>query len=150
MWQTLRADSKSMSEKNKEEESKLHIPQEGREDVVAAAAARILAEADRAIDTISAESERVPENVRAAGDALRKHGESDTGAEENCVGVRADLREDRAKINEIDDDLEEVQAELGPIKSGIIGLQNHSLRSTGAAALVLAVLLAIAWKVIGG
>jgi hypothetical protein len=139
-----------MGEQRQKEEPKLRTSQESSEDVVAAAAARILAEADRAIDTIGAETERLPEDIRAAGEAVRKRGDSDTGAEEICVGVRAELQEDHAKIDKLDSELEDVQAELGPIKSGIIGLQNHSLRSTGMAALVLAVLLAIAWKVIGG
>jgi hypothetical protein len=140
----------SMGEQRQKEEPKLRSSQETSEGVVAAASARILAEADRAIDTIGAETERLPEDIRAAGEAVRKRGDSDTGAEGICVGVRADQQQDHAKIDEIDSELEDVQAELGPIKSSIIGLQNHSLRSTGIAALVLAVLLAIAWKVIGG
>jgi hypothetical protein len=139
-----------MSEKRQEKAAGLRGPPDGREDVVAAAAARILAEADRAIDTISDQAERVPGDVRAAGEAARKRGGSDAGTGEDCEGVRADQQQDHTKIGELDSEIEEVQAELAPIKSGIIGLQNHSLRMTGVAALVLAVLLAIAWKVIEG
>ena len=64
--------------------------------------------------------------------------------------VEAERQDDRAAMADLSSDLESVHAELGPIKSGVIGLQNHSLRQTGVAALILAVLVAIAWKVIAG
>jgi hypothetical protein len=60
------------------------------------------------------------------------------------------LRSDQATIAGISSDLESVHSQLAQINAGIIGLQNNSLRQTGVAALGLAVLIAIAWKVIGG
>lgn len=93
---------------------------------MAESAARILARAQLAVE--------------------ESHGE----AEELRSEMAAELRSDRATIDGISRDLDSVHAQLAQINSGIIGLQSHSLRQSGVAALALAVLLAIAWKVIGG
>jgi hypothetical protein len=117
--------------------------------VVAASAARILAKADRAVNEIRAEAARGTAEVRGASEAAKVPAEAEPVADLR-VEVAADRREDRAAVAELSGDLESVRAELNPMRSGIIGLQNHSLRQTGVAALILAVLIAIAWKVIGG
>jgi hypothetical protein len=88
--------------------------------------------------------------ARTAAEAERMREVSDHPTEDLRAEVRVELREDRATMAEIRNDLASVHVQLGAISSGIIGLQNHSLRQTGVAALALAVLLAIAWKVIGG
>ena len=84
----------------------------GREEhyAITAAAARILAEADR-----------------AAGEEA-----------------------DGAMLAEVKRDLESVHSQLAQLNWSIIALQTHSLRQTGGVALSLSVLIAIAWKVIGG
>jgi hypothetical protein len=76
------------------------------------------------------------------------------GSERRTAALRdeleAELSEDRATMAEISGDLARVHAQLDQINAGIIGLQSHNLRQTGVAALALAVLVAIAWKVVGG
>ena len=98
--------------------------------LVATGAAAILAAADRALDELRAKAEQAAEDAYAE--------------------MKGELREDRVRLAAIDRDLKALHVELAPIKSGIAGLQTNSLRETGAAALVLAVLIAVAWKVIGG
>jgi hypothetical protein len=107
------------------------------EGAVAASAARILARADHAIDEVHAEAARIRIESQGAAEDLR-------------VEIAVELRRDRAAIAGISSDLESVHSQLARINSGIIGLQSNSLRLTGVAALALAVLVAIAWKVIGG
>lgn len=104
---------------------------------MAASAASILAKADRAVEEVQAEAARIRLESHDATEDLR-------------VEMEAELRSDRTTIAGIRRDLKSVHAQLAQISSGIIGLQNHSLRQTGVAALALAVLVAIAWKVIGG
>jgi hypothetical protein len=53
-------------------------------------------------------------------------------------------------IAEIHDELDAVHSELSQVTTGVVALQTNSLRLTGVAALVLAVLIAVAWKVVGG
>jgi hypothetical protein len=124
-----------------------HEPDEG---VVAAAAARLLVAADRAVSEIRADAEHAPGEARADAKAAGTAGESRRAGEEECVELKAELRDDRAKIAKLDDEVESVESELGPIRSAIMGLQSHSLRLTGVIALVLAVLITIGWKAIGG
>jgi hypothetical protein len=68
----------------------------------------------------------------------------------DVAGVEAQVDDDGVAIAEISRDLASVHAQLAQIKTGIIALQTHSLRQTGGVALTLSVLLAIAWKVLGG
>ena len=86
----------------------------------------------------------------AVASGLGAVAEPDRATQDLRLEVEAERRDDRAEVADLSSDLESVHAELGPIKSGVIGLQNHSLRQTGVAALILAVLVAIAWKVIAG
>jgi hypothetical protein len=123
---------------------------ESGDDVVAESAARILVKADRAVGEIRREAERATADVRGAAGSPAESAEADAATEDLRDEVEAGRRDDRAEVADLDSDLESVRAELGPIKSGLIGLQNHSLRQTGVAALILAVLLAVAWKVIAG
>jgi hypothetical protein len=118
--------------------------------IVAASAARILARADRAVDEIRAEAERAAEEVRAAGEPAGVPVEPECAAADLRIEVEAERRDDRAAMAELSSDLESVHSQLEPINASIIGLQSHGLRQTGVAALVLAVLIAIAWKVIAG
>lgn len=66
------------------------------------------------------------------------------------IELEAELSADRVSLAEIRSDLMRVHSQLDQVNAGIIGLQNHSLRQTGAAALILAVLVAVAWKVLEG
>jgi hypothetical protein len=68
----------------------------------------------------------------------------------DVAGVEAKVEDDSAAIAEISRDLASVHAQLAQINTGIMALQTHSLRRTGGVALTLSVLLAIAWKVLGG
>jgi hypothetical protein len=147
MYRWLHADGHGMSDQHQEEDV---LPAAAHESVVAASAARILAKADRAVSEIRAEAERGAAEVRGASGTAKGSAEAEPRADDLRIEVEADRREDRAEVAELSSDLESVQAELNPIRSGVIGLQNHSLRQTGVAALILAVLLAIGWKVIGG
>ena len=126
----------------------LQTPEEG---VVAASAARILAKADRAVSEIRVEAERAAAEVRGAvASGLGAVAEPDRATQDLRLEVEAERRDDLAAVADLCSDLESVHAELDPIKSGVIGLQDQSLRQTGVAALILAVLVAIAWKVIAG
>jgi hypothetical protein len=127
-----------------------HQQRQSDEGVVAAAAARLLAEADRAVDELHAEAEHAAVEVRGAAEAAKARIESECAAEDLRIAVEAELRSDRARMSEISSDLARVHKQLDQINAGIIGLQNHGLRQTGVAALGLAVLVAIAWKVIAG
>ena len=62
----------------------------------------------------------------------------------------ARFRSDRPEIAEIRRDLAVVHSKLDRITAGVATLQTHSLRQTGGVALVLSVLIALAWKVIAG
>lgn len=146
MYRLLLVDGNGMTEQRQDQDAlcRLHESDEG---VVAASAARILAKADCAVSEIRLEAERAVADVRGGDGAL---GVSAGATEDLRVEVAAERRDDRADVADLSSDLESMHAELDPIKSGIIGLQNHSLRQTGVAALILAVLIAIAWKVIAG
>lgn len=92
-----------------------------------------------------------PESVAAAAAALLARAERiqrDVRAE--VAGVEAQVGDDSAAIAEISRDLASVHAQLAQISSGVVALQTHSIRQTGGVALTLSVLLAIAWKVLGG
>ena len=147
MYRWLHADGHGMSDQHQEEDV---LPSAAHESVVAASAARILAEADRAVSEIRAEAERGAAEVRGSSGTARGCAEGEPRAADLRVEVEAGRRVDRAEVAELSSDLESVRAELNPLRSGVIGLQNHSLRQTGVAALILAVLLAVAWKVIVG
>ena len=125
-------------------------PGEPDRDVVAEAAERLLREADRALEELRSEAERASGEVRGAASAAMERIEAESAAEDLHVAVDAEVRGDREHMAEISGDLEHVHAQLETINEGIIGLQTHRLRQTGVAALVLAVLVAIAWKVIAG
>ena len=113
-----------------------------------AGAEEILLATQRAITEIRAEGKRAAEVVRAAGEEVRR--EHDCAPEGARAEMEAERHDDRATMAEINRDLASVHSELGPIATSVIGLQSFGLRLTGAAALVLAVLIGIAWKVIGG
>jgi hypothetical protein len=149
MYRLLHADGDGMTDQRQDQDA-LRPVQESDEGAVAASAARILAKADRAVSEIRVEAERAIADVRGEDRGLEESAGCDGAIEDLRVEVEAERRDERAAIAEVSSDLESVHAELGPIKSGIIGLQNHSLRQTGVVALILAVLIAIAWKVIAG
>lgn len=88
--------------------------------------------------------------VRDVVEAAKARVESVRADEELRAALEAELSVDRDRMAEIGRDLARVHGQLDQINAGIIGLQSHSLRQTGVAALALAVLVAIAWKVIGG
>jgi hypothetical protein len=118
--------------------------------VVAAAAARILTEADRAVEEIHLKAERAAADLRRASEVARIRDESAHAIADVRVELETELRSDRVTMAEIKQDLGFVHSQLGQINRAIIGLQANGLRQTGVAALALAVLIAIAWKVIGG
>jgi hypothetical protein len=150
MYRLLLADGDGMTDQRQDQDALRHL-HESDEGVVAASAARILATADRAVGEIRVEAERAAADVRGAADAgLGATAEPDRATEDLRVEVEAERRDDRAAMADLSSDLESVHAELDPIKSGIIGLQNHGLLQTGVAALILAVLIAMAWKVTAG
>jgi hypothetical protein len=148
MYRLLLADGDGMTEQRQGQDA-LRPVQESDEGAVAASAARILAKADRAVSEIRVEAERAIAGVRGEARGLEAS-KCDGAIEDLRIEVEAERRDERAAIAEVSSDLESVHAELGPIRSGIIGLQNHSLRQTGVVALILAVLIAIAWQVIAG
>jgi hypothetical protein len=125
-------------------------PGEPDRDVVAEAAERLLREADRALEELRSEAERASGEVRGAASAAKERIEAEFAGEDMRVAADAEVRGDREHMAEISGDLAHVHAQLDKINEGIIGLQMHKLRQTGVAALVLAVLIAIAWKVIAG
>jgi hypothetical protein len=150
MYRLLHADGDGMTEQHQGQDA---LPQlDGSDDgPVAESAARILAKADRAVQEIRVEAERATAEVRGAAAAgPGAAAQPDQTAEDVCVEVKAELRDDRAAMADLNSDLESVHAELDPIKSGIIGLQDHLLRQTGVIALILAVLIAVGWKLIAG
>jgi hypothetical protein len=150
MHRLLLADGYGMTDQREDQDALRHL-HESDEGVVAASAARILAKADRVVSEIRVEAERAAAEVRGAvASGLGAVAEPDRATQDLRLEVEAERRDDRAAMADLSSDLESVHAELGPIKSGVIGLQNHSLRQTGVAALILAVLVAIAWKVIAG
>ena len=149
MNRLLLADGDGMTEQRQSQDA-LRPEQASAEGAVAASAARILAKADRAVSEIRVEAERAIADVRGEDRGLEESAGCDGAIEDLRVEVEAERRDERAAIAEVSSDLESVHAELGPIRSAIIGLQNHSLRQTGVVALILAVLIAIAWKVIAG
>jgi hypothetical protein len=126
------------------------LPSEPDRDVVAEAAERLLREADRAMEELRAEAELATGEVRGAAAAARERIEVESASEDMRIAVDAEVRGDRAQLAEISGDLAHVHSQLDTINEGIIGLQTHRLRQTGVAALALAVLIAIAWKVIAG
>jgi hypothetical protein len=150
MYRWLHADGHDMSDQRKDEDVLPAAANEFDADIVAASAANILAKADRAVNEIRAEAERGAAEVRSASMTAKGSAGAELRADDLRVEVDADRRKDRAEVAALSSDLESVRAELTPIRSGVISLQNHSLRQAGVAALVLAVLLAITWKVIGG
>jgi hypothetical protein len=149
MYRLLRADGNGMTEQRQDQDA-LPVAPTSDEGAVAASAARILAKAESAVSEIRVEAARAVADVRKGGAGAGASGDCVEATEDLRADVEAERRDDRAEVADLSSDLESVHAELDPIKSGIIGLQNHSLRLTGVAALVLAVLIAIAWKVIGG
>jgi hypothetical protein len=150
MYRLLLVDADGMTEQRQDQDA-LRDLHESVDGDVAASAARILVKADRAVSEIRVEAERAAAEVLDAGaTGVGAAAEPDRAIEDLRGEVEAELRDDRATMTDLSTDLQSVQAELDPIKSGIIGLQNHSLRQTGVAALILAVLIAIAWKVIAG
>ncbi|HEX5863781.1 MAG TPA: hypothetical protein VF014_05910 [Casimicrobiaceae bacterium] len=149
MYRLLLADGDGMTEQRQGQDA-LRPVQESDEGAVAASAARILAKADRAVSEIRVEAERAIADVRGEDTGREESAGSDGATEDLRIEVEAERRDDRAAIADVSSDLESVHAELGPIRSGIIGLQEHSLRQTGVVALILAVLIAIAWKMIAG
>jgi hypothetical protein len=128
-----------VSRQHERESGVRHLHSERDEGVVAAAAARLLAEAEHASD-----------EVCGAAEPARTRIESECAAEDLRIAVAAELRNDRARMAEISTDLARVHGQLDQINAGIIRLQTRGLRQTGLAALALAVLAAIAWKVIAG
>ena len=139
-----------MSEPHQDEAVLRQSARESGEDVVAAAAAKILGDAERAAGEVRAEAERAAEDVRGAAEAAALSGDSGRAAQDVRVDLEGELDEERAVVAEIRRDLSSVHSQLRQLMAGVIGLQDHSLRQTGVAALVLAVLVAIAWKVIEG
>jgi hypothetical protein len=135
MYRVLLADGHGMTEQRQDEETR-HREDGPDEGAVAESAARILDKADRAVSEIRTEAEHAVEKLRRP-----------TGAAAEPDRATEELRVEVAGLNS---ELESVRAELDPIKSGVIGLQSHSLYQTGVAALILAVLIAIAWKVVAG
>lgn len=119
-------------------------------DVVAEAAERLLREADRAMEDLRAEAEHATDEVRGAAAAARERIETESEPVDLRIAVDAEVRGDRARMAEISGDLAHVHVQLDRINEGIIGLLTHKLRQTGVAALALAVLIAIGWKVIAG
>jgi hypothetical protein len=116
---------------------------------VAAASAKILADAESALADLRARVETAEAaDFRSAVQASGTLAELD--AERLQVDIDAGFRADRATIAEIRRDLTAVHSRLDQISEGIVALQTHSLRQTGGVALALSVLLAIAWKVIAG
>jgi hypothetical protein len=89
-------------------------------------------------------------HVPNAAEAARAREASEHPTEDLRAEVDLELRDDRASIAAIRSDLASVHLQLAAISAGIIGLQSHSLRQTGMFALALAVLIAIAWKVVEG
>ena len=126
------------------------MPSEPDRDVVAEAAERLLREADRAMEELRAEAEHATGEVRGAAAAARARIEAESVAEDVRLAGHAEVRGDRAQMADVSSDLAHVHAQLDKINEGIIGLQKHRLRQTGVVALALAVLIAIAWKVIAG
>jgi hypothetical protein len=149
MYRLLHADGDGMPEQHQNQDA-LPTVQESDEGAVAASADRILAKADRAVSEIRVEAERAVADVRKGGAGPGESAECAQATEDLRAEVATARRDDRSEVADLSSDLESLHAELDPIKSGIIGLQNHSLRQTGVAALVLAVLIAVAWKVIAG
>jgi hypothetical protein len=117
-----RVDSENVNQRRHDAGVPSRIAQEPDEGAVAASAERILAGAEGGVE----------------------------GIEDLRVEIGAELRSDRDTVAGISSDLESVHSQLAQINSGIIGLQSNSLRQMGIVALALAVLIAIAWKVIGG
>jgi hypothetical protein len=140
-----------------EKHATTRVGREPDEDMVAPAAERLLAAADRAASDIREAERHKPEDSPVAGppEAVRgkaEHASAHPGDVDPTAGQRdaGDAQSEEAVIAEMQGELDSVQAELNEVSSGIIGLQAHSLRQTGVAALVLAVLIAVAWKVLGG
>jgi hypothetical protein len=104
-------------------------------------------------EVVAAAARLLVEAARSAGDTADGAAPAPPGATPaapSAAGSPArDLRAEPA-IAEIHEEIASVQTELNAVSSGVLGLQAHGLRQTGIAALVLAVLIAIAWKVIGG
>jgi hypothetical protein len=118
-------------------------------DHVVAGADKILA-LDDALVTPRSETapaaRRRPDAVKAA----RRQEAAQRPVDELRAEVDLELDEDRATMAEIRSDLASVHVQLGAISAGIISLQSHSLRQTGMVAFALAVLIAVAWKVVEG
>jgi hypothetical protein len=81
------------------------------------------------------------EHYAATAAAARILAEADRATGEDADG---------ATLAEVTRDLDFVHSQLAQLNTSIIALQTHSLRQTGGVALSLSVLIAIAWKVIGG
>jgi hypothetical protein len=150
MYPLLLADGDDMTEQRRDQDA-LRPLDESDDSPVAESAARILAKADGAVREIRVEAERAVADIHGAAAAgPGATAEPDRATADLRVEVKAELRDDRAEMADLHSDLESVHAELDPIKSGIIGLQNHFLRQTGMVALILAVFIAVGWKVIAG
>jgi hypothetical protein len=120
---------------------------EADQEFVAAAAAKILADAESALADLRANVEQ------AAGEAPANPAArtlSEDGADRPLAEMDARLDADRATIAAIRSDLSRVHFQLDQITAGIVALQTHSLRQTGGVALALSVVIAIGWKVIAG
>lgn len=91
-----------------------------------------------------------PFDIPTATEAARRREMSQHPTENLRAEIELELRDDRASMAAIQTDLASVHVQLGAISAGIICLQSHSLRQTGMFAFALAVLIAIAWKVVEG
>jgi hypothetical protein len=140
----LHADVDFVSEQRQDEDDLLRLRHGAGDGVVAASAARILANADHAVQEIRTEAERAVAEVRGRPvDPAR--------ATENLrAEVEAELRVDRAALADLTSHLASIHSQLDMINASLIGLQSQRLRQIGIGALALAVPIAIAWKVIAG
>jgi hypothetical protein len=147
--QTLHVDADAVDHPHRAERQRDDVRVDGG-DRVAAGADKILALDDA---LVAPRSEPVPAAQRRrpnAVEAARRQAVAQRPIEELRAEVDLELNEDRATMAEIRSDLASVHIQLGAISAGIIGLQSHSLRQTGMVAFALAVLIAVAWKVVEG
>ena len=114
----------------------------------AAGSEPVHARTERAAGDTCVRRDRAAEELRAPP-LPATHGRS-ANAERQREHTDARFRSDRAEIAEIRRDLAVVHSKLDRITAGVVALQTHSLRQTGGGALVLSVLIALAWKVIAG
>jgi hypothetical protein len=128
----------------------LQPPGEADQELVAAAAAKILADAESALAGLRANVEQAAGEAHTAAANPATRTLSEDGADRLLAEMDARLDADRATIAAIRGDLSRVHFQLDQITAGIVALQTHSLRQTGGVALALSVVIAIGWKVIAG